>query len=269
MLKEILTARTRPSDKALYNIWARKISGGWTETTLTGSLPLTFRAKGGDLTDYTVHGTAEGAGVQTENLFDKNATDTNNGYISDRYITNAGVTQNNQNYIVSEYIPCNENTTYYLSSLVDVGTAVALCFYDQSYSFISGERILNATNVTSPADAAYIRTTVQKTLLDSAMILKNYSPSYIPYGYQIPLSITDGTNSEDYVLYIGDTKLGADEHLSFAEQKIYKDVSGTLTPTDPPLPFPAISAYQGENTMSSTETVESVSLTGKIKEVTL
>lgn len=50
MLKEILTARTRPSDKALYNIWARKLSSGWTETTITGSLPLTFRAKGDTLT---------------------------------------------------------------------------------------------------------------------------------------------------------------------------------------------------------------------------
>lgn len=67
MLKEILTARTRPSDKALYNIWARKISGGWTETTITGTLPLAFLSeKVQTLTDYRIYGTAEGAGAETE-----------------------------------------------------------------------------------------------------------------------------------------------------------------------------------------------------------
>lgn len=157
----------------------------------------------------------------TENLFDKGATDTNNGYLSDRYITNTGATQNNQNYIVSEYIPCNGNTTYYLSSLVNSGTATALCFYDQSYGFISGERILNATNVTSPADAAYIRTTVQKETLDSAMISEIYLPSYIPHRY-----------TADYNIYIGSTKLGEEEYADYGEQKVYKRTENLFNKDD-------------------------------------
>lgn len=40
-----------------------------------------------------------------------------------------------------------------------------------------------------------------------------------------------------------------------------------LVPTDPILPFSEISTYQGENTLSSTETVGEVSVTGKIKEI--
>lgn len=39
-----------------------------------------------------------------------------------------------------------------------------------------------------------------------------------------------------------------------------------LVPTDPPVPLPAISTYKGENTLSSTETVGEVSITGRIKE---
>lgn len=39
-----------------------------------------------------------------------------------------------------------------------------------------------------------------------------------------------------------------------------------LQPTDPPIPLPAIQTYQGENTLSSEETVGEVSVTGKIKE---
>lgn len=40
-----------------------------------------------------------------------------------------------------------------------------------------------------------------------------------------------------------------------------------LKPTDPPAPFPEIATFEGENTLSSTETVGEVSVTGKIKEI--
>ena len=41
-----------------------------------------------------------------------------------------------------------------------------------------------------------------------------------------------------------------------------------LQPTEPPAPLPAINAYQGENTLSSTETVGTVTVKGRISEVT-
>ena len=50
-------------------------------STITGVLPLTFRANGSALIDYRIYGTADGAGVQTENLFDKDAQDKENGYV--------------------------------------------------------------------------------------------------------------------------------------------------------------------------------------------
>lgn len=81
-----------------------------------------------------------------------------------------------------------------------------------------------------------------------------------------PLANPVTPHTSTYNLYIGDSKLGEDEYLDYGEQKIYKDVSGTLTPTDPPVPFPAISTYQGENTLSSEETVGEVTIKGKIKE---
>ena len=274
MLKEILTARTRPSDKALYNIWARKISGGWAETTLTGSLPLTFQAKGGAMTDYTVHGTAEGAGVQTAQLFNKNATDTANGYVDGEYLSGTNSTTANSSYAISEYLPVSPETEYFLKNAVnETDQYRRMVFYDSSKTGLSNLRYRdtgspNDFSFTTPKNCAYIRLSfIINNAADICLTLSSVS-EYIPYGYLIPISVSDGTNSEDYVLYIGDTKLGADEYFDYAEQKIYKDVSGTLTPTDPPLPLPAITAYQGENTLSSTETVGSVSLTGKIKEVT-
>ena len=47
-------------------------------------------------------------------------------------------------------------------------------------------------------------------------------------------------------VYIGENQLGEDEYVSFSEQKIYREVSGTLTPTDPPVPLPDIPTIEGE-----------------------
>lgn len=86
--------------------------------------------------------------------------------------------------------------------------------------------------------------------------------TYIPYGYKIPMSLTDETSASNYDLYVGGSKLYADEYLDFESQKVYKYVDGVLTPQDPPLPFPTISTYKGENTLSSTETLGDIELTG-------
>lgn len=47
-------------------------------------------------------------------------------------------------------------------------------------------------------------------------------------------------------VYIGDTPLEEDEYVSYGEQKIYRDVSDTLTPTDPPVPLPEIPTIKGK-----------------------
>ena len=274
MLKEILTARTRPSDKALYNIWARKISDGWTETTITGSLPLTFRAKGDTLTDYTVYGTSAGAGVQTAQLFNKNATDTANGYVDGEYLSGTNSTTASSNFAISEYLPVLPNTQYFLKNAVQSEDLYRrMVFYDSNKTGLNNLRYRdtgspNDFSFTTPESCAFIRISFVKFFAADISLTLFAAAEYIPFGYQIPLSITDGTSSENITLYIGNSQLGENEYLSFAEQKLYKDVSGTLTPTDPPAAFPAITAYQGENTLSSTETLGSVSVSGKIKEVT-
>lgn len=417
MLNEILLARVKPSDKALYNIWARKISGGSTETTITGSLPLTFQAKGGALTDYTVYGTAEGTGVQTENVFNPNAQDPSNGFLEEyRLSGNTGNVTAYEGCNVSEYIPVSPETEYSCNYVRGYYSSDGIGFYDSSKTFLSGFAAGTAVakrTFTTPADCAYIRVTYRK--INIAQVIVTLSVDYpdegfIPYGYEIPLTVTSGQNADTYPLYIGDTELGAEEYVDYGEQKVYKrtendfpyaeagvygfsegtatvtsdgagrfvlqgkipygaesekillksdyvvplsvssggtytfyignskrdlvrvvfyDATGNeiiayqgntawrkannytftgtvhsvafrntqsseqsitttenvyspmfseigdlgtyipyLQPTDPPLPFPPITAYQGKNTLSSTETVGSVSLTGKIKEVT-
>mgnify|MGYP007119858963 CR=1 FL=1 len=43
-----------------------------------------------------------------------------------------------------------------------------------------------------------------------------------PAGYKIPISNSDGTNTSNYDLMIGSTKLGAEEYVDYQEQKVYK-----------------------------------------------
>ena len=277
MLKEILTARTRPSDKALYNIWARKISDGWTETTITGSLPLTFRAKGDTLTDYTVHGTAEGAGVQTENLFDKDKA-TLGKYINssnEEVESTAPSTIAKLNH--SDFIKITAGQDYTIKCSNGTSNTCSFCWYSQNKELLDRStfsvHISQSTytkTLAAPSGAEYLIVNYCTTDQSTVMLVEDSTApsSYIPYGYEIPLTLTAGQHSDDYALYTGGTQLGEDEYLNYATQKIYKDVSGTLTPTDPPAAFPAITAYQGENTLSSTETLGSVSVSGKIKEVT-
>jgi hypothetical protein len=41
-------------------------------------------------------------------------------------------------------------------------------------------------------------------------------------------------------IYIGDDTLSTEEYIDSGTGKIYRMVSGVLTPTDPPVPFPNI-----------------------------
>ena len=43
-------------------------------------------------------------------------------------------------------------------------------------------------------------------------------------GYKLPLTLTSGTESKDTDIYIGDSKLGAEEYVDYGEQKIYKRI---------------------------------------------
>ena len=226
-------------------------------TTLTGTLPFSFNSRvAGGLKNYRVFGTAAGAGIETINLLDVNAKDTSNGYVSNAYLTYQGGETASDNYDISEYIPVLAETDY--SIIARQVNSPSFCFYDASKQFMSGGRYANnrPRNFTTPQGAAFLRMTITRFGSNVSprdmLLLGNYStqPDFEAYGYKIPLANTSGQNTDSYPLFIGNTKLGATEYLDFSEQKIYKDVSGILTPTDPPAPFPAISAYQGKNTLS-------------------
>lgn len=220
-------------------------------TEITGTLPLSFNSRvSGALKNYRVYGTAAGAGVQTINLLDVRATDTSNGYVPNAYLSPDGNAIESPNYDVSEYIPVNSGTRY--SYCGARRNEPAICFYDSSKQFLSSTQYTytRPRRFTTPSNAAYVRISIYDNRDMLLLGEYNETPNFEPYGYKIPLTLTSGQNADNYPLYIGGTKLGEEEYVDYEDGKVYKYSSGVLTPTDPPTPLQAITAYQGENTLS-------------------
>lgn len=296
-----------PVDDPWAMIWAQGMTGEkWPITTLTGSLPLTYESRTKHiLQNYVLYGSENGAGVETENLWNlpqnKSATTFNDVVwsINNYAIQGAGTTSSPQgtdailvrpggtisratNYVLLYEIKAQDGLQLPTGTYHAHGTALDEAYVhlivgvvgSREYAGGAARRItLNSDFVVNEDEYVVLlfstSTAVATYGLSDFMITKVGSAptAYIPFGYKIPLTNTgENSQSETYPLYIGSTKLGAEEYLDYEAGKIYKMVSGVLTPTDPPAPFPAINTYKGENTLSSTETVGEVEITGRIKE---
>ena len=218
-------------------LFARRVAGGWTVSTITGTLPITFRSNGTALIDYRIYGTADGAGVETENLFDPTATDTSKGYANNSVIYyNGNVGASTAVWCVSEYLDIKDSTTLLLRMKSDnIGTAQspAIVFYDSSKARISGVQydaqqmynIIREFNV--PNGANFVRFSAFKGENTTVELLKNITQqtapiTYIPYGNKLTLTLISGTESKTNDVYIGDSKLLSGDYIDYESGKIYK-----------------------------------------------
>ena len=358
---------------------------------VSGTLPLTYTSRAEHtLKNYSVYGTSSGSGAATNNIFNKDAKDTTNGFVANARLRTDGVVQSYTGSNITEYIPITPGRNYYIwpgATLNLFGDEI----YDANKVRTRGAEYQSREYLgfTAREGEAYVRFTYWAANDCKVALYKgSNSQTFIPYGYQLSLTNTDGTNSQTYPLYIGDSKLGEEEYVDYGEQKVYKRtenlfdyqtmmgvagkyingsgteytssewsitdyipvdgstftvgklggnsqgiclydenkffitgasynsggsstfidttvtgngakfirfsyysgsgtshidlstvylVSGStapaqyipyLQPTDPPASLPAITAYAGENTLSSTETVGEVTLTGRIAEST-
>lgn len=362
-------------------LWSQKFNDNWPIITLSGSLPLSFLSKGGALTNYRIYGTVSGVGEETENLLD----------MADLINAPPGVLIGQDFDAVLE-LTLLPNTTYTLLS-TGFGSSDASLDSDTCRSvYFNGPNRGHCVYAGRPRSAisdndgvikigfVKSRTNAQQYINGSAYVCllegdhTSTEDDIVPYGYQIPLTVTSGAQSITIPVCIGSTKLGAEEYVDYQEQKIYRcygevtlkgdeknlyyygafegaqtfylvlpdnEVSVTGTPylscnyystvyiespavnktcryrwygsigkwslgriymfdndytnlsdfrahladlynngvplkisyllkdapipTDPPVPLPAINTYSGENTLSSTETIEQAEITGTIK----
>lgn len=239
-------------------------------SNVSGTLPLSFTARAQQaLKNYRLYGTENGAGVQTSGAEPA-------GYKIPLTIT-SGVTENlwdpdeitmgQSATIVYNYLQLEPNTQYTAWTTFPYNaTSDVFIRYGQADSvtsslngFSDGHPRTASTNAEGWITIATRYNSNRPNPADYVYMLVKGSTApdhYIPHRY-----------TADYNLYIGSTELGAEEYVDYQEQQIYKMDGGVLTPTDPPSPLPAITAYEGENVLSSTETVGSVIVTGRISEI--
>ena len=210
-------------------LWAKKMKA-IPEQEITGTLPLSFIGKAQKaLTDYTLYGTSEGAGVETESGEPA-------GYKI--LLTNtSGVTENLCNsvelgggntslrlYFDKEKISSETSTLFvsinsgtfelsqvsvYLGSTYKRPISGTGSFY---FSLdLSSQDIEDIEASANPYIRLYKSTGSMALITDEMITLSTPPSSYIPHRYV-----------DTYPLYIGDTKLGEEEYVDYATQKIYK-----------------------------------------------
>ena len=125
-----------------------------------------------------------------KNIFNKDAIDTNKGYVLNNYLTVNGDESGSPNYDISEYISVVPETNYTISGIS--GGNPSICFYDSEKNFISGSSYSGFTSkfAASPSNAMYCRVSVPKENVDILQLeVGEIATAYEPYsGIIIPIS---------------------------------------------------------------------------------
>lgn len=186
-------------------LWGKQL-GGWTVTTLTGALPITFRSNGTALIDYRIYGTADGAGVQTENEFN---VDIVQGYYN---TTNGIFIPNSARYVASGKVSIIGGQEYTLSFDCDkqassATSADGFIYFWNNDLYIRGTSMTNKElcTFTVPNDANTVAFIVGAgsggelipSDVTNIMLIKGSTPpeTYIPYGYQLLMQIKQRTKN--------------------------------------------------------------------------
>lgn len=254
-----------------------KAAGGKIQE-ITGTLPLYVRSRASQiLQNYIIYGTASGAGVETENLLNVPpviiVTSRNNYYAEYRISGDAKTQIINElnSHLNEEYTISLNITTEYTGNTY----FVLVLFYADGTNL----NVYSTRQFTPTKEVININLRVQynnasgngKTFtFNNTMIVKGSTApsSYIPYGYKLPITVASNGTTTDYPIYIGDSQLMEGEYVDYEEQKIYKLVDGTLTPTDPPVPLPDITLPQGIVAIDAEGEVKpQATIKGKIEQI--
>ena len=135
--------------------------------------------------------TPQETGDKTGNLLNTNGAQS--GYIS----ANGSITQGHDNLMYTDYLPIPDGAEYITQSSTYTMQSPALCFYDATKTYISGEAFSGATTKTFivPTNAKYIRTSYRSgSSFGNTMLNSGSTPlSYEPYGYKLTISSANTT----------------------------------------------------------------------------
>lgn len=197
--------------KEIYDNQGRLLFKNWNE--IQGSLPLQFKSYADYLKNYRIYGNSvqngtptpdnpimpESTGERTGNLFDKSQA------VLGKEID--GLTyRDNLSYLITGFIPVEGGKTYYKSIIEGSVLLYRNADYEETVDrklYVSGPGYF-----TIPSGYNYIVLNSVITNIDKIMINAGSSPlPYEPYGYKIPVTVSNGTNSVTTPVYIGSEPL--------------------------------------------------------------
>ena len=133
-----------------------------------------------------------GGGV---NKFDKDATNTANGYVEGKYLLIGGGEQTPGSvtaWNISEYIPIVANTAYTLSGLPTTSaSSPSILRYDSSKTLVGGTQYNNNVSVTftSEATAAFVRISIPVAQINQLQLeVGSTATAYAPYSNICPIN---------------------------------------------------------------------------------
>ena len=204
-------------------LFAQSMGGGEQWQTYEGTLPATLNANGDDMRQYQIYGATGGVGDVTKNKLDK------------RLITN--------NYpgtsIGNVQLSVKPNTPYTLKTNCPRYSSGALIFFDDktSGSTTSDNGVWDgqARTITSTSGGVlYVRYRGNNSGYDltsySYMLTEGTTPpeNYVPYGYEVDISTSDGTNVTTTPIYIGNEPLWAVgnyvDYTDYQNQKVVRAI---------------------------------------------
>ena len=227
------------------------------EQIIEGVPPLTFKSNGANLSNYRIYGNTvngESVGDKTENLFD--------GVYKHHSIVSNKYTINTDGRIA--VIPCLPNTKYAIkkydtSNRLKVGTTDVFPVHNTIITVIFDNNTASEAVAETGEAACYLvilasSSNEQSEPRLSVSIGENIPAYYEPYGYRVPITVTNGTDTETTNLYLPEQiKMVGDEaeYIDFGEQKQHF-VDGTSADVT----LPALPTLHGTNTLSVGTTVQ-------------
>lgn len=203
----------------------------------SGEPPFSYNSVTGTLNNYRIYGQTvdgESVGDRTANLFDKTK------FIQTNIVAWYDHVLIDDPYTISTILPCNPNTKYTISKIVTNRFAIWGCTDYPRKDAYCNKRIISDHDSSSLTfktgnDDNYLlimlfyqRQPTDPTIEDvKGSLMFNYGNAlpYEPYGYKVPVTVTNDNNSQTTNLYLPEQirKVGDEaEYIDYGEQKFVK-----------------------------------------------
>ena len=265
-------------------LWLRREKKRRAQKTIEGAPPLQYSAKKqGTLKNYRIYGnTVNGnsVGDMTANLFDGN-------FLQGYWAYANGEFSYINTWICTTKISCTGGQAY-TYSFPQVSRWSGFVWYDGDGNYISTNNRQDGSNTqyrlysaTAPSNAAFMIVNIAgypftesvilpSNITDFMLVAGEYTsetmPNYEPYGYRVPVTVANGTDTETTNIYLDEqlTKSGDNaDYIDYNAQKRY-NVDGTFADVT----LPALPTIAGTNTLSVGTQVQpsKVRVKGKLKD---